>query len=71
MRNIDIDFILNGQLFHTKGSAPCTEEAFQKGEFSEKYIMECAYGHIYGYMKVKNLEGNPELVSWRFNHAND
>lgn len=64
-------FVLNGQLFHTNGSAPCTEEAFLKGEFSEKYIKECTYCHIYGYMGVKNIEGNPELVSWKFDYAND
>lgn len=59
-------FVLNGQLFHTNGSAPCTEEAFQKGEFSEKYIKECAYRHISGYMDVKHLEGRPVLISWTF-----
>lgn len=59
-------FVLNGQLFHTKGFASCTEEAFQKGEFSEKYIKECAYCHISGYMDVKHLEGRPELISWTF-----
>lgn len=70
MKILFLKFVLDGHLFHTKGSAPCTEEAFQKGEFSEKYIMKCAYCHIYGYMRVKNLEGNPELVSWEFAHAN-
>lgn len=66
-----LKFVLNGQLYHTQGSAPCTEEAFQKGEFSEKYIKECAYCLIYGYMEVKNLKGKPELISWTFERIND
>lgn len=67
---INVKFELNGTPCYTKGFAPCTEKAFQKKEFSERYIIKCAYCHIYGYMEVQNLEGSPELVSWEFDHTN-
>lgn len=71
MKYLYLKFALNGQLLHTKGSAPCTEEAFQKGIFSKKYIEECAYCYIYSYMEVKHLEGKPKLVYWTFEHIYD
>lgn len=63
---LKIHFTVDGDHYYTKGTAPCTEEAFQRGKFSENYIKRCAFCIISGHMGVKNLEGNPELVSWAF-----
>lgn len=70
MEFLNIKFRLDGIYYHTKGFAPCTEEAFQEGVFSENYIKRCAYHIISGYMEVKHLEGKPELVFWTF-YKND
>lgn len=67
---LKVKFMLDGIYYHTKGFAPCTEEASQKGKFSENYIKKCACCIIGGYMEVKNLEGNPELIDWSFEHVN-
>lgn len=68
--NLKIHFTVDGIHYHTKGFAPCTEDAFHKGEFSGNYIKRCAFCIISGYMGVNNLEGSPELVSWAFEHTN-
>ena len=71
MHMIFIKFRLNGYFHYTNGSIPCTEKAFHEGIFSVRYILECVYGYISGYMEVKNLEGKPELVNWTFGYVND
>lgn len=68
---LKIHFIVDGNHYYARGTAPCTEKAFQEGEFSERYIRESAYCIISGYMNLKNLQGNPELFSWMFECINN
>jgi len=66
MEYLRIYFIVDGEHYYTKGTAPCTEKAFQNREFSERYIISCAYSLISGYMEVNKIEGNPKLIDWSF-----
>lgn len=67
---IKIHFAINGRHYYTRGTAPCTEKAFQSEEFSEEYIIKCAYCLINGYMEVEKLKGTPELIDWSFEYIN-
>lgn len=71
MKNlINIHFIVNNDHYYARGTAPCTEKAYQNGEFSEKYIIKCIYCLIIGHMEVELIEGNPKLVDWSFEYVN-
>lgn len=67
---LKIHFIVDEHHYYTRGTAPCTEKAFQNGEFSERYIINCVYSLISGYMEVKKLEGNPKFIDWSFESVN-